>query len=239
MERKNKMRVKWGRFAGIFFILFTLSLFFIFDLGQYLSFQALKTHHTTLIRWTNHHYFVSVLTFMVIYSIAVAISIPGATLFTLTGGFLFGLILGTIYVVVSATIGATLVFLAVRYALASWVAERTGKWIKKMRHGFAEDALSYLLILRLIPLFPFWVVNIIPALLNVPTRTYIMGTFFGIIPGTFVYVYLGTGLSHLFDQDKTPNYKIIFEPEILLPLIALAILSFLPTAYKRIKRKST
>ena len=116
---------------------------------------------------------------MTCYTLAVAISIPGAVFLTLAGGFLFGVYLGTILVVISATLGATLLFFAVRTTLGEWLAQKASEWIERMQHGFQHNAFSYLLTLRLIPLFPFWVVNIAAALLGVPLSTYVITTFFG------------------------------------------------------------
>jgi uncharacterized membrane protein YdjX (TVP38/TMEM64 family) len=106
-----------------------------------------------------------------------------------------------------------------------------------MEEGFRQDALSYLLVLRLIPIFPFWLVNIVPAFLGVPLGTYVLGTFVGIIPGSFVYASVGNGLGAVFDAGGTPDLGIIFEPAILLPIVGLAVLALLPIAYRRFKAR--
>lgn len=218
-------------------LLIGLGVFFYLNLDRYLTFSVLKQHHQTLLSWTETHYFLAVLIYIISYCLAVAISIPGATFLTLIGGFLFGIIFGTLYVLISATLGATFIFLAVRIALEPWMAKKTNLWIAKMRGGFQEGAFQYLLFLRLVPLFPFWVVNIVPALLGVRTRTFMIATFLGIIPGSIVYVTLGNGLGHIFDQNQTPNLGIIFDPPVLLPLLGLAFLSLVPIMYKWMKRK--
>ncbi|MCH9643842.1 MAG: VTT domain-containing protein [Gammaproteobacteria bacterium] len=179
-----------------------------------------------------------VLLFMLTYIVSVALSIPGAVFLTLTAGFLFGAVLGTVYVVISATIGATGIFLIVQFSIGKFLAERSGKWVTKMREGFQVNALQYLLFLRLVPLFPFPVVNVVPGILNVRTSTYIIGTFFGIIPGSFVYCWLGHGLGYAFSTGTAPNLSVIFEPQILWPILGLAALSLIPIAYKRLKRRS-
>ena len=163
----------------------------------------------------------------------VATSIPSATLLTLTGGFLFGLFFGTLYVVVGATIGAVILFLSVKTAVLDGIKKIPGRFIAQIKKGFLENAWSYLIMLRLIPVFPFWVVNIVSALLDVKLSTFVITTFFGIIPATFVYVWLGTGLGNLFDTNQQPNLSIIFSPNILLPLLALAMLSLMPVIYKK------
>lgn len=225
------------RFLPLTVLVLTLLLVLYFRLYTYLSFSTFQQYHHTLLQWTNQHYALSVMCFITIYIIAVAISIPGAVFLTLAGGFLFGLLLGTVYVVFSATIGATLLFLAVNTALAQWLEHRASRWIKKMEQGFQHNAFNYLLVLRLIPLFPFWLINIVPALLNIPLRTFISATVIGIIPGSFVYVSVGNGLSHILASGQTPNLRIIFSPLILLPLVGLAVLSLLPILYKHFQEK--
>lgn len=225
------------RWFALFFLLLGLAAFFYFDLNRYFNFNELKAHRESLNAWTQSHYVETVFAYIFLYIVAVALSIPGATFLTLVGGFLFGIILGTVYVVISATLGALCVFLAVRTALEPWIVKKANRWVEKMRLGFQQGAFRYLLVLRLVPLFPFWVVNIVPGLLGVRTSTFFITTLVGIIPGSFVYVLLGNGLGHLFDQNLTPNLRIIFEPQILLPLIALAVLSFIPTLYQRQKGK--
>jgi len=220
------------RWLPLLILLLALGSYFYFDLGRYLSFSTLKQHRQMLLSWTHEHYLLSVGIFMLVYIISVAVSIPGASYITIVGGFLFGTIMGTIYVVMSATIGAVILFLAVRVALEPWIARKASRWVDKMRKGFQQGATEYLLFLRLVPIFPFWVVNIVPALLGISLRTYTITTFFGIIPGSLVYVMLGSGLGHLLDQDKTPNLAIIFEWPILLPILGLAVLSLVPVIYR-------
>src|SRR3990167_1347136 len=214
-----------------------LSLFFYFRLYRYLSFESLKSNRELLLAWSQRYYAWIVLGFMAIYIIVVACFIPGATFLTLTSGFMFGIGLGTLLVIVSATIGAFIVFLAVELALREWVAKKTLKWLKLMEQGFQRNAFSYLLFLRLVPLFPFWLVNIIPALLGVSKRTFVIATFIGIIPGSFVYVLVGNGLGRVFDANEAPNLGIIFDPKVFFPLLALALLSLVPVIYKTIQRR--
>ncbi len=203
---------------------------------EYLSFSALQAHHQQLQQWISQHYVLTVFLYMLIYIIAVAVSVPGATILTLVGGFLFGIIPGTIYVVISATIGACLIFLAVKTAFARWLEEKAKGWVSRMEKGFQENAFSYTLFLRFVPLFPFWVINIVPALLDVRLRTFFFATILGIIPGSFVYVLVGNGLGSILNTGEEPNLGIIFQPEVLLPLLALALLALVPILYKKFKR---
>ncbi|WP_242602257.1 TVP38/TMEM64 family protein [Legionella nagasakiensis] len=229
------MQIKrWGLLV---LLLAVLGLFFYFRLYRYLSFESLKTHRTMLLAWMEKNFVQVFITFMAIYIIAVAISIPGATILTVTSGFLFGPVLGTLAVIVSATIGAFIVFLAVDLALREWIANKTSKWLKVMEQGFQKNAFSYLLFLRLIPLFPFWVLNIVPALLGISKRSFVFATFFGIIPGSMVYAMVGNGLGQVIDTHKKPDFSLIFDPKILFPMLALAFLSLLPILYKQFKYK--
>ena len=174
---------------------------------------------------------------MVIYAAVVAFSLPGGAIMTITGGFLFGTGLGTAWVVLSATLGATILFVIARTSLGDPLRAKAGPWLKKMENGFQENGLSYLLVLRLKPLFPFFVVNLVPAFLGVHLRTYVIGTLVGIVPGSFVYATVGTGLGSIFDQNEAFTATGILTPEIVTALVGLSLLSLLPVAYKKIKAR--
>jgi uncharacterized membrane protein YdjX (TVP38/TMEM64 family) len=176
------------------------------------------------------------LTFVAIYVLVVAFSLPGAVWMTIGGGFVFGAASAAVYVIVAATLGASAIFLVARYALGDVLRAKAGPAMRRMEAGFRENALSYLLVLRLVPLFPFWLVNLVPAFLGVPLRTFVIGTFVGIIPGSVVYCLVGNGLGAVFDAGETPDLGIIFEPEILAPIVGLAVLSVVPVVYKRLRR---
>lgn len=225
------------RFIPLALLIIGLVLFFYFKLYRYLSFAQLKAHRDLLLQWTSTHYWLAVLAYFIIYILAVAISIPGAVFLTLTGGFLFGIVYGTIYTVIAATIGATLLFIAVKTAFGTWLASKTSTWVKRMQQGFQKNAFNYLLFLRLLPLFPFWAVNIVPALLNMRLMPFMIATLVGIIPGSLVYVALGNGLQEVFASNQTPNLGIIFKPAILLPILGLATLALVPIIYRKYKGK--
>jgi len=211
--------------------------FFALDLDRFVSLDALKENRETLRMLVSDNGVVAVLAFAAIYAVVIAFSLPGGAIMTLTGGFLFGAIGGGLVVVVGATVGATALFLIARTAVGDVLRAKAGPFMSKMEDGFRKNALSYLLVLRLIPLFPFWLVNLVPAFLGVSTTTYIVGTFVGIIPGTFVYASVGNGLGALIDAGQDPDLGIIFRPEILGPLIGLAVLALLPVIYKRIQAR--
>ena len=228
------------RLIPISILLLLLVLIIIFKLYRYFTLDNLQHHREFLITWTSQHRWLAVLIYMGIYSFMVAISspLPGAAFLTMVGGFLFGTYWGTLFVVISATVGAMITFVAAKTAFAELLKEKAGSRIKNMRAGFQKNALSYLFSLRLVPIFPFWLVNIVSALLNVPFRIFFIATFFGIIPASFIYVSLGNGLSEILASNKPLHLNIIFQPHILLPLLGLAILSFLPVLYKKIKKPS-
>jgi uncharacterized membrane protein YdjX (TVP38/TMEM64 family) len=211
--------------------------FFALDLQRYLSFEELSRRRDALLAWRDDHQALAVLVFVSLYALAVAVSVPGAIWFTIIGGFLFGVVAGTAYAVVAATLGACAVFLAARYLVGDILRAKAGPGIRKMEAGFREHALSYLLVLRLIPIVPFWLVNLVPAFVGVPLRTFFVGTALGIIPGTLVYTCVGNGLGVVIDQGGTPDLGIIFEPEILAPILGLALLALSPVLYRRLKQR--
>ena len=227
------------RLAPLALLLIAIGAFFALGLHHYLSFEALRQHREELLALVEQRPLLASLGFMGLYAAVIALSVPGGAILTIAGGFLFGIVPGTLLVLVGATIGATIVFLIARTALGDALRAKAGPRIRRMEEGFRRDALSYLLVLRLIPIFPFWLVNIVPAFLGVPLRTYVLGTFVGIIPGGFVYASVGNGLGAVFDAGGTPDLGIIFEPAILLPIVGLAVLALLPIVYRRFKARRT
>lgn len=222
-----------------------LVVFFATGLDKYVSFEVLAKHHTALADWVKDHFALAVLCYVAAYAVMIAFSLPGGAVATIFGGFLIGSaipgVAGTVFaaaiVVVGATIGATALFLAARTGLGEPLRARAGPGLKRMEAGFRENAMSYLLVLRLVPLFPFWLVNLVPAFLGVPLRTYVIGTFFGIMPGTFVYASVGRGLGAILEAGERPDLGIVFKAEILIPLLGLALLALIPVVYKRIKAR--
>ena len=214
-----------------------IAAFFALGLDQYVSFEALREHRDVLANFVADNPLVAPLAFMVIYAVVVALSLPGGAIMTIAGGFLFGTVLGTVWVVLSATLGATILFVIAKTSLGDLLRAKAGPWLRKMENGFKENALSYLLVLRLIPLFPFFVVNLVPAFLGVPLRTYVIGTLLGIVPGSFVFATVGAGLGSLFDSNEAFTATGILTPEIVTALVGLSLLSLLPVAYKKIKAR--
>ena len=226
-----------NKFVPLGVLVAGIAAFFTLGLDQFVSFEALREHRDVLATFVAYNPLLAPLAFMVIYAVVVAFSLPGGAIMTIAGGFLFGTVLGTVWVVLSATTGATILFVIAKTSLGDLLHAKAGPWLKKMENGFRENALSYLLVLRLIPLFPFFVVNLVPAFLGVSLRTYVLGTFVGIIPGSFVYATVGTGLGSIFDRNEAFTASGVMTPEIVTALIGLALLSLLPVAYKLIKAR--
>lgn len=234
MKRILACLKQWMPLSILILILF---VFLHSDFRHQLSFEQLKNHQSQLLTWTNQHLFSAVWVYVGIYVLAVAVSLPGAVFITLAGGFLFGPVLGFSLVVFSATIGATILFFAVKTSFGQWISTHAQGAIQAMRSGFQNHAFSYLMFLRFIPIFPFWLVNIVPAMLGVKPSIFILATFIGIMPGSAVYVWVGSGLSYVFAQDEAPNLSLIRQPEILYPFIALGLLSLVPIVVQKIRKK--
>jgi uncharacterized membrane protein YdjX (TVP38/TMEM64 family) len=211
-----------------------------FTLRDRLTFEVLRDNREALLAFRDGHYLLTVTGFVLAYVLIVAFSLPGATLATLTGGFLFGTFPGFLYNVAAATIGATGIFLAAKWGLGDRLAARMdaseGR-VRKIKEGIRENELSFLFLMRLVPAVPFFVANIIPALVGVGLRRFVFTTFFGIIPGGIVYTSVGAGLGAVFARNETPDLGIIFEPRILLPILGLATLAALPIILKIFRKK--
>jgi uncharacterized membrane protein YdjX (TVP38/TMEM64 family) len=225
------------RLLPLLALLALVALVLATGLHRHLSLETLREHRVLLLGLVERHAALAALAYVAAYAAAVALSVPGALVLTLAGGFLFGTWLGTALTVVGATLGATGIFLIARTALGETLRRRAGPWLARMQEGFKANALSYLLVLRLVPLFPFVVVNIVPALLGVPLRTYVLGTALGIVPGTWVYSSVGAGLGTIFDQGGAIGLGTVLTPTVIGALLGLAALALVPVAYKRWQRR--
>ena len=201
--------------------------------GRYLSFAALAENRDWLCGLVQSWGVVAGLLYIAVYAGLVALSVPGAAVLTIAGGFLFGPWIGTLCAVVGATLGATGIFLATRAGLGG-LAQRAGPLVGKLEAGFRADAFNYLLVLRLVFIVPFWLVNLVPALVGVRLSTFVLATFLGIIPGTFVYASFGNGLG---DVVGDPSLGVLLRPSVIGPIIGLVILALVPVGYKRWRTK--
>ncbi len=206
--------------------------FFALGLHRTLTLDELAERRADLTAFVAAQGGLAVLAYVGVYALAVAFSVPGGTVLTLAGGFLFGTLWGGAYAVVGATLGAVAVFLAARSALGEALRRKARPWIGRLEEGFREHAFSYMLFLRLVPLFPFWLVNLVPAFLAVPLRVYALATLIGIVPGALVYASVGNGLGAVLDAGGAPDLGVIFSADVLLPLLGLAALALLPAAVK-------
>lgn len=219
---------------------------------RYLSLQAIADNRQALARLIEDHFLLALLLYVAAYVAAVALSLPGAVYLTLAGGFLFGWLVGGAAAVLGATVGATLIFLIARTSFGEPLAERAGPWLAKLRAGFQADALHYLLFLRLVPAFPFWLVNLAPALLGVPLRTFVIATAIGIVPATFAFAIAGAGLDSVLEAQRqayeaclaapvppSQPCRFAIEPstlvtrELIAAFAALGALALLPVVVKR------
>ncbi|HKP75202.1 MAG TPA: TVP38/TMEM64 family protein [Longimicrobiaceae bacterium] len=220
------------KLALLLLVAAALAAFFALGGPRWLSLDTLQENRERLRAFTGHHYVAVLAAAALIYATATALSFPGAIVLTLAAGFLFGPWVGTAVVVTGATVGATAAFLGARYVFADAARRRMGPRLRKLTAGFEEDGLSYMLFLRLVPVFPFWLVNLAPALTSLPTRTYVLATAVGIVPGSFVYCYLGARLSTL----RSPS-DVYRDPRWLLALGLLAALSLAPVAWKKFRSR--
>lgn len=214
-----------------------LALFFLLDFDRFVTVDALRSHRSELTQFVAANMAVAIILYMSTYALLIAFSLPVGAILTILGGFLFGTVSGGSAAVLAATVGATALFLAAKTALSEPLRARAGPILRKMEDGIRADALNYLLVLRLVPIFPFFLVNMAAGLLGMRLRDYLLATFFGIMPGGLVYASVGNGLGAVFDSGGEPNLGIIFQPEVLLPLVALALLALVPVAHKRFKRR--
>ena len=211
-----------------------------FTLRDYLSFQALADNREALIAFRDANYAATVAVFILAYVVIVAFSLPGATVATLTGGFLFATFPGALFNITGATIGATIIFLAARWGLGEKLAAKMDSSegaVKKIKTAIDENQWEALFLIRLVPAVPFFVANLVPALVGVPLVRFVVSTFLGIIPGAVVYTSVGAGLGEVFERGETPNLGIIFEPHILLPILGLCALAALPIVLKAVRGK--
>lgn len=223
---------------------------------KYLTLESIAENRDVLKSYIDANEVTALLAYMGIYIVVIALSLPGGVFLTLTGGFLFGWLIGGLATVVAATIGATIIFLIAKTSFGEPLAARAGPRLDKLRAGFQDSALNYLLFLRLVPLFPFWLINLAPALLGVGLGTYVIGTFFGIIPGTFAFAYAGVGLDSVIEAQQqayqsclkgqsaggagqcefTLDPGSLVTPELLIAFAALGMVALLPVILKKFRK---
>lgn len=222
-----------GKILVALLFMAAIGAFFFFDLKTYLSLDALKANRDNLLVFTQDHYVPAVALFILIYILQTAFSLPCATITTLAGGFLFGSLWGPLYDNIGATTGATLAFLAARYLLHQWVERKFGDRLGPIQDGFAKNAFSYLPTLRLIPFFPFFLVNLLSGLTRVKVSTYVVVTAVGIIPGSAVYTFAGGQLGYINALSE------LVSPKLLLAFSLLGLLMLIPVIYRKFTETPT
>lgn len=213
-------------------VLALLLLGYLLGLQRELDWASLARREAALRALVGAHPLAMAAGFVGVYALAVAVSFPGVVFLTVTGGLLFGTALGAALTVAGATGGAVTIFLLARGALAPVLAARAGPFLDRFREGFARDAFSYVVALRLIPVVPFWLVNLVPAALGVRLLPFAAGTFLGIIPATTIFASVGAGLAAVLAAGGQPDLALVLSPPILLPLLGLAGLVLLPVAWR-------
>jgi uncharacterized membrane protein YdjX (TVP38/TMEM64 family) len=220
---------------------------------HYLSLEKLIAHRDYLQGFAAAHQAKALALYVLIYIGVVALSVPGAVFMTIFGGFLFGWFLGGLAAVVSAVIGATIVFLIARTSVGDVLVRRAGPRLKRLAEGFREDAFHYLLFLRFVPLFPFWLVNLAPALLGIPLKTFVLATSVGVVPNTFAFAFAGAGLDSVIAAQKTAKQACIaagrtdcymhidlhalITPKLLIAFGVLGAMALIPVALRRYGRR--
>ena len=240
MEQANpKAGVPLARHIPLGVILITAVVGY-FTLGDMLSFETLRENREALMEFRDKHYMIVALVFMVVYFVIVALSLPGSAVASVTGGFLFGLWLGTMFNVTAASLGAFIIFFAARWGLGRALAARietSEGTLKKIKKGLREHEISVLFLLRLVPAVPFFVANLLPALVGVRFVNFAFTTVLGIIPGGLIYSWIGVGLGEVFDRGETPDLSLLWEPLVIGPILALCLLAGLPIVYKSLRSK--
>ena len=252
MPRRTSVLKRW---SPIVTIVAAAMIVYANGWHSYLSLSNVAEHREFLQNYVQTNLLTSLFIYAMVYVAIVAFSLPGGAAATITGGFLFGWLLSGSVTVFAATLGATILFLAARTSLGSALRDKAGGSLRKIADGFKEDALSYLLFLRLVPIFPFWLVNLAPALLGVPLGTYVFATFIGIIPGTFAFAFFGSGLGSVIDAQTAANEACIAEKgieacpfsihpgslvtkELLLAIGAMGVVAILPVVLKKMRRRT-
>jgi uncharacterized membrane protein YdjX (TVP38/TMEM64 family) len=225
------------RLAPLLLLGAAIAAAYAFGLQRQLSWPALAANQSALRGFVAAHPLASAAGYVAIYAAAVGLSLPGGAVLTVSGGLLFGVALGAFLAVIGATLGAILLFLVARYALFELLSRKAAPLMARIRPGLERNGFSYLLALRLLPIFPFWLVNLAPALAGMRLAPYAAATFLGIIPGTVVFASIGAGVGDILAHGGTPDLSFVFSARILLPLAGLAALALAPIAWRRWKER--
>ena len=244
-------RLRPGRLAPLVLILLAAGVTMAMGWHRELSLETLIRHRAAIEALVASHRLIALAAFIGLYIVAVALSVPGAAVLTVAGGFIFGTVTGGMASIVGGTTGATLIFLAARSALGEWLAARAGSVAGRLAKNFRRDAFNYLLFLRFVPLFPFWLVNIVPALCGIGLAPYIAATLIGIVPATFAFALFGAGLDSALDAQQSAYQaclasgqaacRLDFDlaaaatPRLVAALVVLGVLALVPLAVRWVR----
>lgn len=203
---------------------------------EWLNFEVLKKHHKLLKLWSEQRMFLSALLFILIYALVVGLSIPGGALLSILGGILFPQPLSSLYVVIGATLGASLLFAAAKSACDAFLKRKASSRLSRLKKEFKKESASYLLFLRLVPLFPFWLVNLAAAFFGTSFRTFVWTTSLGIIPGAVIFTEAGRAVSSIFDH-KDVSVSAVLNLHMQIALIAMGLFALLPVVVKWVRKK--
>ena len=252
--RAGTSRARLRRYAPIGVVVLAMVVVFATGAHRHVSLETLVKHRMAIDAFIHAHAIAAVAAYVAIYIVAIALSIPGSLILTISGGILFGLIVGGIATVIGATTGATIIFLVAKSACGESLVRRAGPLGCKLADGFKADAFNYLLFLRLVPAFPFFLVNLVPALVGVKLPTFVAATLIGIIPGVFAFTFLGTGLDSVIaaqegiyraclaagriDCEVHFNIGMIATPRLLASLATLGVIALVPILVKRVRARN-
>lgn len=237
-KEKTTIATRIKKFLPFIIIALAFVLVRVTGVGDYLSFEKLAEGRAELTALRDDLGWIGPLLLILIYAVLAAIAMPGMAIVTIAAGFLFGTWLGGSSVLIGATSGATVLFLATRTTLRPLLAEKAGPWLAKVNEEVSKGEVSYMLTIRLLPLVPFWIANLAPGFVQVRLRTFVWTSFFGMAPGTFVYASLGSGVGSIMDKGEVPQLAgLMLQPNILLPLVGLVTLSLLPVVYRHVKAR--
>ncbi|MHA6263272.1 TVP38/TMEM64 family protein [Arenibacterium sp. CAU 1754] len=229
----------WKRHVPLIVILVVAVLGYV-TLRDYLTFETLRNNRETLLAIRDQNLIGMAAAFVATYVLIVAFSLPGAAVASVTGGFLFGLALGTMLNVTAATIGAAVIFLAARWGLGATLSAKLDAsegTLKSLKNGLRDNEISVLFLLRLVPAVPFFVANLLPAMVGVGLWNFVWTTALGIIPGAIVFTWIGVGLGAVFDRGETPDLSLLWEPHVIGPILGLCALAILPIVIKAVRGK--
>jgi len=247
-DRKSGLRLWWPLLA----LVAVMTVAYLLGWHKFLSIETLAENRAFLSAFVAENWLLAVVAYAGIYTVTTALSLPVGSILTVIGGFLLGWLLAGMVTIFAATAGATLIFMIAKSTLGEFLRRKAGPFVKKLTAGFNEDAFGYLMFLRLVPVFPFWLVNIAPALFGVKLRTYLITTFLGIIPGTFAIALLGSGLGSIIDRQREIydacvaqkgadacvfdiSLGALLTPQLLAAFGALGVVALIPVAIKRWK----